>query len=208
MSEHQRVQGGARSPGHDAQHWDRRYADTDRLWSAEPNATVEEIVGQLPPGRALDLGAGEGRHAAWLAAAGWSVTAVDFSTVGIERGRAHAGGADVEWVVADVRRWEPRPGSSYDLVLLAYLHLDTDVVDRSRTWLAPGGRLVVVGHALRNLTDGVGGPQDPRLLHTEDQPRRAADGLVVERLGEVLRATPEGDAIDLAMVARRSPVAA
>jgi len=208
MAEHQRVQGGARSPGHDAQHWDRRYADTDRLWSAEPNATVEEIVGQLPPGRALDLGAGEGRHAAWLAAAGWSVTAVDFSTVGIERGRAHAGGADVEWGVADVRRWEPRPGSSYDLVLLAYLHLDTDVVDRSRTWLAPGGRLVVVGHALRNLTDGVGGPQDPRLLHTEDQLRRAADGLVVERLGEVLRATPEGDAIDLAMVARRSPVAA
>ncbi|MDQ3421899.1 MAG: methyltransferase domain-containing protein, partial [Actinomycetota bacterium] len=132
MAEHQRVHGGARSPGHDAQHWDRRYADTDRLWSAEPNATVEEIVGQLPPGRALDLGAGEGRHAVWLAQRGWRVTAVDFSEVGIERGRAHARGAAVDWVVHDVRRWRPPTASSYDLVLLAYLHLDT-------TWSTAAG---------------------------------------------------------------------
>jgi hypothetical protein len=89
-------------------------------------------------------------------------------------------------------------------VLIAYLHLADDVFTRIADWIAPGGRLVVVGHALRNLTDGVGGPQDPRLLHTEDQLRAAAEDLTIERLEEVLRPTPEGTAIDLLLVAQRA----
>ncbi len=201
--DHDRVHGAARAPGHDVEHWNERYAATDRLWSAEPNATVAEVVAPLHPGRALDLGAGEGRHAVWLAQRGWSVTAVDFAAVGIDRGRAGAVelGVDVDWQVADVRTWSP--GATYDLVLVAYLHLPDDVLTDAARWLVPGGRLVVVGHALRNLTDGVGGPSDPRLLHTEAQLRSAATGLMVERLAEVWRQTPTGVAIDLCLVARR-----
>jgi len=207
--EHERPHGGALPPGppgHDAAHWDTRYAQSERLWSPRPNATVAEIAGPMRPGRALDVGAGEGRHAVWLAALGWTVTAVDFSEVGIDRGRVEAGSRDipVDWVVADVRGWTPPDGTTYDLVLVAYLHLEDDVLSRTRDWLAPGGSLVVLGHALRNLTEGVGGPQDPRLLHTEEQLRAAADGLQVERLGEVLRPTADGDAIDLVLVARRT----
>jgi SAM-dependent methyltransferase len=151
------------------------------------------------------VGAGEGRHAVWLAALGWQVTAVDFSKVGLDKGRreAESRGICVDWVVADAREWSPPAGTTYDLVLVAYLHLEGEVLTRVRDWLAPGGRLVVLGHALRNLTEGVGGPQDPRLLHSEEQLREAAAGLAVERLGEVLRPTPEGDAIDIALVARR-----
>jgi hypothetical protein len=74
---------------------------------------------------------------------------------------------------------------------------------RARTWLAPGGTLVVLGHALRNLTEGVGGPQDPRLLHTEEQLLAAANGLEVDEPREVLRPTADGDAIDLLLVARK-----
>lgn len=189
----------------DAAYWDERYAATDRLWSATPNATIAEIVGPLPAGRALDFAAGEGRHAVWLAQRGWQATAVDFSSVGIDRGRAAATGAGiaVDWVVDDVLTWTPPHGATYDLVLVAYLHLPADAFGRLRDWLAPGGRLVVLGHALRNLTDGVGGPQDPGLLHTEEQHRRAAEGLDVERSGEVYRETPDGTAIDLCLVARR-----
>lgn len=203
-SDHEREHGGVREPGHDATQWDERYAATDRLWSAEPNATVAEIVGPLPPGRALDLGAGEGRHAVWLAQRGWSVTAVDFAAVGIDRGRAGAArlGVAVDWQVADIRTWAPT--DAYDLVLVAYLHLTGDALGTAAGWLVSGGRLVVVGHALRNLTDGVGGPSDARLLHTEAQLRRAATGLTIERLGEVQRPTTEGTAIDLCLVARRA----
>src|SRR5688500_20253083 len=53
--------------GHAAARWDERYAATERLWSAEPNATVASLVGGgVQPGRALDVGAGEGRHSVWL----------------------------------------------------------------------------------------------------------------------------------------------
>jgi SAM-dependent methyltransferase len=191
--------------GHDAQEWDSRYAGSDRVWSAAPNAWVAATIGSWFTGRALDLGAGEGRHSVWLAALGWQVTAVDFSATGIERGRSGAGevGVEVDWVVSDVRTWEPPEGVTFDLILAAYLHLTDDVLSRARDWLAPGGALVLIGHSLRNLTDGVGGPSDPRLLHTEAAYRVAGEGLVVEQLGEVVRHLPEGDAIDLVLVARR-----
>jgi SAM-dependent methyltransferase len=191
--------------GHDAQEWDSRYAGSERVWTASPNAWVAATIGAWTPGRALDLGAGEGRHGLWLASLGWQVTAVDFSAAGIERGRrgAHEAGVQVNWVVADVRTWEPPPGASFDLVLVAYLHLADDVLRRACHWLAPGGALVVVGHALRNLTEGVGGPSDARLLHTEAGYRAGSQGLRVEQLGEVVRQVPRGDAIDLVLVARR-----
>jgi SAM-dependent methyltransferase len=148
--------------------WDERYAAQEQVWSEGPNAMVESIVGAWPSGRALDLGAGEGRHALWLASLGWTVTAVDFSAVGIERGRrlAASRNLEVDWVTADATQWLPPEGASFDLVLVAYLHLPEDVVERAAGWLAPGGALVVVGHALRNLTEGTGGPQDPAILHT------------------------------------------
>lgn len=185
--------------------WDERYAASDRVWSAEPNAEVERILRSWPAGAALDLGAGEGRHAIWLAERGWRVTAVDFSSVGLDKGREEARRRDlsVSWVVADVLTWAPPAGTRFDLVLAAYLHLPEDVLSRAGTWLAPGGSLVVVGHSLRNLTEGVGGPSDPNLLHTLDQLRSAAGGLDVHRCEEIIRPTVDGDAIDAVLVATR-----
>ncbi|HET8982107.1 MAG TPA: class I SAM-dependent methyltransferase [Pedococcus sp.] len=192
---------GGRGP----QMWDERYAAAERVWSAGPNREVERIVAAWVPGRALDLGAGEGRHALWLAELGWQVTAVDFSAVGIDRGRreAESRGLAVDWVVEDVTTWHPPEGTAFDLALVAYLHIPEDVFSRLGRWLAPGGALVVVGHALRNLTEGVGGPQDPALLHTTEQLRAAARDLDIERCEEVVRSTDAGDAIDVVLVARR-----
>jgi SAM-dependent methyltransferase len=185
--------------------WDERYASTDRVWSATPNVEVARIVGDWPPGRALDLGAGEGRHAVWLAQKRWRVTAVDFSSVGLAKGEKEATsrGLRVDWVVADARSWHPPSHTAYDLILAAYLHLSENVLTRTTTWLAPGGALVVVGHAPRNLTEGVGGPSDPSLLQTVEGLRAAAAGLEVERCEEILRPTDGGDAIDTVLVARR-----
>ena len=88
----------------DAQAWDARYAAA-RQWSVEPNGFVADRLGDLSPGRGLDLACGEGRNALWLARLGWQMTALDFSAVALQRGREAATGlgedvaARVEWVV-------------------------------------------------------------------------------------------------------------
>ena len=169
-----------------------------------PNDIVVEAVGPLAPGSAIDLATGTGRHALWLAERGWHVTAVDFSRAGLDEGRRQAvlRGLDVDWQLGDARQWSP--SAAVDLVLMSFVHL-TDAVSRAAPWVAPGGHLVVVGHALRNHTEGVGGPSDPRLLHDPKALRHDAElaGLTVLRCGEVERATADGTAIDAVLVARR-----
>ena len=180
-------------------HWDERYAG--RAWLREPSSTVVDAVQGLAPGRAVDLGGGTGRHALWLAGHGWEVTSVDFSAVGSAQGRATDPAGRVDWVVADVAAWQP--SGPVDLVLVAYVQLGVAGLRRAAGWLAPGGRLVVVGHALRNLADGVHGPRDPAHLQTEDLLRAGARDLVVERLEEVLRPDEGGTVVELRLVARR-----
>jgi SAM-dependent methyltransferase len=189
----------------DAEQWDERYAATDMVWSAEPNTFVVALTRDLAPGTAIDLAAGEGRNALWLAEQGWQVTAVDFSAVAVERGRARPGGDRVDWQVADITTYAP--DEQYDLVLLCYLHLPRTsmrrVLHHAASWVAPGGHLVVVGHAVRNLHEGTGGPGEADRLQDEELYAEAAQDLVVERLEEVERDTPNGTAIDVVLRARR-----
>ncbi len=178
--------------------WDARYAEKQQ-WSAEPNPVVAELCADLAPGTAVDLAAGEGRHALWLAARGWRVTAVDFSAVGLDRGRATWHGPDVLWSVADVTTWTAAE-ASLDLVLVAYLHLPepetTDLLTRAVGWLRPGGHLLVLGHDVDNVAHGVGGPQDPAILHSVQRLAPVAARLDVDRLEQLPRETPAGTALD------------
>lgn len=192
----------------DAAAWDRRYADTELVWSAEPNRFVAAELGGLPPGRALDLAAGEGRNALWLAGRGWRVTAVDFSPVAIDKGRrlAQRAGLTVDWVVADVLTY--RPDAAFDLVLVAYLHLPP--AEMSAAWsvavraLAPGGVLFAVGHDRTNLDEGTGGPQDPALLHDPGTVVAQLAGLQVDRAERVRRPVGDRAAVDTVVRARRA----
>ena len=187
--------------------WDARYTESELVWSAEPNLFLPPLVEDREPGTALDLACGEGRNAIWLARQGWDVTAVDFSSVGIDKARRLAGDLDVEWVVADVTHYEP--ARHFDLVVIFYLHLPdaemAKVFDRAVAAVRPGGTLFGVGHAVRNLTDGYGGPAVPDLLWSEDRIAPLVEGLDVLELGERLRDIPSVDAtaIDLAVHATK-----
>jgi SAM-dependent methyltransferase len=154
----------------DANAWDERYAASELVWSVGPNQFVEGECADLPPGRALDLAAGEGRNAIWLARQGWDVTAVDFSQVALDKGRTLAGDVDLEWICADATAWTR--ADTYDLVVIAYLQLPTaerrEAVRRGFAALRYGGTFLLVCHDTTNLTEGTGGPQDANVLLTAE----------------------------------------
>ena len=188
----------------DARGWDERYAAADLVWSATPNRFVEAELSQLPPGRALDVAAGEGRNALWLAELGWQVTAVDFSLVGLDKGRElqerheRGRGTHVAWVHADVLTYDPGP-VPFDLVLVAYLQLSAEerrtAVRRAFGALRAGGTFFLVAHDTTNLNEGTGGPQDPAVLYTAEEVLGDLDGerFEVERAERVARVVEAAD---------------
>ena len=180
----------------DAHAWDERYAAADLVWSAGPNQFVAGELADLPPGRALDLAAGEGRNAIWLARRGWTVTASDFSQVALDKGRQLAGETDVSWVCADATAWDEP--AAYDLVVLAYLQLPgverRKAVRAAFDSLRPGGTFFLVAHDSTNLSEGTGGPQDPAVLMTAEDVLDDLSGSPydVVRAGRVPRVVGEG----------------
>ena len=197
----------------DAAGRNQRYDTTELVWTAEPNQFLVAETSSLAPGTALDLGAGEGRNAVWLAQHGWRVTAVDFSDVGLAKAAGLAA-ADVEvaTVCADVTDYTPIPGG-FDHVAVLYVHLPADLHAgahrRAAAAVAPGGTMLVDGHDATNLTDGHGGPQDPDVLFSPDDVAAdlARSALVVDRADRVHRTVDTADgecvAIDALVRARR-----
>jgi SAM-dependent methyltransferase len=177
----------------DATGWDEKYREAAHLlWHAAPNVFVADRLRDATPGRGLDLAAGEGRNAIWLASLGWKMTAVDFSQVAVNRGAAL--GTDVDFVVGDVLEWET--DARFDLILIAYLHLQSaeyeKVVHRAIEWLEPGGELFMIGHDVSNVEHGWGGPQDPEILWDVDEMIGWMEGLTIVE-GQVVRRPVETD---------------
>ncbi|WP_054815464.1 class I SAM-dependent methyltransferase [Nocardia arizonensis] len=207
----------------EAADWDARYAQGELVWGAPPNATVVSHVFALErpdavEARALDLACGEGRNALWLATHGWRVDAVDFSQVGIDKGRTVATRLSrsvrnrINWRCADVT--DPHAADiagPYELILMVFLHLPPDqrraLLRRAAGMLSPGGTLLVLGHHTRNLTEGHGGPQDPSILFTPDDVvadlAPELDRLRIRIADRVLRPTEAGDAVDALVIATR-----
>ncbi|GAA4485234.1 class I SAM-dependent methyltransferase [Actinoallomurus oryzae] len=136
-----------------AEEWDARYRESERLWSGKPNDVLVREVSDLPPGRVLDLGCGEGGDAVWLARRGWHVTAVDISRVALERAARHAVEAgvaeriDFQW--HDLAK--SFPAGEFDLVSAHFLHSPGDmpreeILRTAASAVVRGGVLLIVGH--------------------------------------------------------------
>ncbi|MEU7905523.1 class I SAM-dependent methyltransferase [Actinoplanes sp. NPDC049118] len=149
----------------DESFWDSRYAEQHHVWSGEPNVVLAREVDGLLPGRALDLGCGEGADAIWLAGRGWAVTAVDVSAVALDKAAARAAEAGV---TVDFQRHDLAasfPAGSYDLVSAQFLYSRAGmprerVLRSAAAAVAPGGILLIEGHqdlgpfAARSLEHG------------------------------------------------------
>lgn len=155
--------------------WDERYRAASRLWSGQPNPQLVAEASDLPAGCALDVGAGEGADAIWLARRGFRVTAIDISQVALERARAHAReageavAAAITWVHADLLRWQAEP-EHYDLVSAQFMHLPSaarvPLYRRVANAVRQHGVLLIVGHHPSDLQTPIKRPPDPDLLFT------------------------------------------
>ena len=177
----------------EAASWAERHAAAAMAWDTTPNPFVVAACRKLPPGRALDLGAGEGANAIWLAGRGWQVTAIDSNTVVVGRIQSHSAllNHPVDAIVGDAVGYRPPP-ASFDLILLSYLQLPEHQLrlafQHVVPGLAPGGRFLVVAHDASNLDRGWGGPRDPTLLTTPEVVARLLTGLGLQvRRAEVVR---------------------
>jgi SAM-dependent methyltransferase len=136
------------------EHWEQRYAESDRVWSGRVNVRLAEVVSPLEPGHALDLGCGEGADACWLAERGWTVVAVDISDTALKRAAEAAKARDlgdrIEFAQHDLS--ESFPAGTFDLISAQFLH-SMIPFDRPRLLrravgaVRPGGLLVIVDHA-------------------------------------------------------------
>ena len=185
--------------------WNRRWEERGFHCADDPVGVLAGQLDSLEPGRALDLGCGSGRTALWLADRGWRVTAVDFSEAALSIARQQ--GRNVDWVLADVREYEPETGV-FDLALVLYMHLPPDerraLLGRAAKALAPGGILAVLGHDVENIGTGAPGPSNPDVLYTPGTVVAELQGLAVERAERLTRPAGEATAVDTLVVARKT----
>lgn len=153
------------------EYWESKYGGRDGVWSGRVNAALAQAAADLPAGRALDLGCGEGGDALWLAERDWTVVGVDVSPTALARAEVAAERAGlsgrITWVASDLDEWTST--DEFDLVSASFLQSPV-ALDRARILrsavghVAPGGHLLVVAHAA-----------PPPWAHGHDQHRTTMD---------------------------------
>lgn len=187
--------------------WNRRYAAEEFIWTVDANRFLMAEAANLFPASALDLASGEGRNAVWLAEQGWTVRAVDFSDVAVEKAKRLAAARQVadkiDFREADLRGYEIE-ANRFDLVALIYLQIPqadlTPILARAGRAVAPGGTFLLVAHDSANLKHGYGGPQNPDVLYTAEQVVVALGGQIeIEKASRAERAVETDDGVKVAI---------
>ncbi len=195
--------------------WEERYQQKDRIWSGRVNPVMAEIVEPLEPGRALDLGCGEGGDAVWLAGRGWRVTGVDISATALERAAAHVAEAGLAGAVTFERHDLAHgfPEGEFDLVSAQFLQSPIEfphdqVLRRAAAAVAPGGLLLIVEHGAAPPWSGHAHTEFPTVEETLEALRLDPARWTVERADSPRRPAtgPDGTTgvlVDNVIAARR-----
>jgi 2-polyprenyl-3-methyl-5-hydroxy-6-metoxy-1,4-benzoquinol methylase len=127
------------------QYWDRAYSDPNLAFNTAPNTFLTEVVKGLKPGRALDIGMGQGRNSVFLAKLGWDVTGFDISERGMELARksAAAEGMKITTIKASLENFDYGIGQ-WDLIVATYEGVSW--LDAAVKGLKPGGYIAVEGY--------------------------------------------------------------
>jgi 2-polyprenyl-3-methyl-5-hydroxy-6-metoxy-1,4-benzoquinol methylase len=178
--------------------WDERYAADGLVYGEHPNDFLVQMSGRFPrAGAALDIGAGEGRNALFLASRGLDVLAVDQSRVGMEKAErlARERGLKLRTRAVDLQDFDAAP-ASLDVVSSIFVHLPgplrAAVHARVGAWLKPGGVFVLEAYAPEQLARDTGGPRDPARLASLETILSELGGMVVEHGASLVRVVSEG----------------
>jgi cyclopropane fatty-acyl-phospholipid synthase-like methyltransferase len=178
--------------------WNERYSGDDLAYGEAPNEFLSSMAERLPmSGDALDIGAGEGRNALFLASRGLNVLAVDQSDAGMQKAQRLAGerGLALRTQVADLQEFDAER-NSFDVISSIFVHLPralrAAVHKRARAWLKPGGVFLLEAYAPDQIERRTGGPKDPSLLASLDVILGELDGLEIEHQAAVVRNVFEG----------------
>lgn len=181
----------------DAEGWDKKFDVPDYIYTKDVNRFVKELCEPIiekigPVGKVIDLAGGEGRNSVWFAEHGWQVENIDFSSKALTKFLAFAEERNVS-VNCFANRADATGFESVltpvDIGICAYLQIPKsdleDALDNLIENIRSGGYLVGVWHALDNLENGFGGPQDPAVLPSESSMRQFLEqyDLEIEFLG-------------------------
>jgi SAM-dependent methyltransferase len=185
--------------------WDARYRDGAYESRTHPTALLASWLPRLPRGRALDVACGAGRNALFLAANGYAVTALDISSVALDRGRRTAAerGLEIEWLQADLDELPERslPAGPFDLIVwVRYIH--RSLMPQLTARLARGGVLLCEQHLA--TTEPVAGPTSPAYRLEPGELRLAAPELRLEHWFEGLTEDPDGRTVALTQLIGKS----
>jgi SAM-dependent methyltransferase len=175
--------------------WDERYRRPDYWAGREPVSFLRQVLPFLPRGHVLDLASGEGRNAVYLAAQGWQVTGLEWSSAGIEKAVALAGAHGVHVVAegaahvpgslrliqADLEQYE-LPAAAFDVVLVFY-YLQRSLMPAIGHALRPGGILVYETYTIHQL-EYAHGPRSPQHLLQPGELRAAFGEMEILFYGE------------------------
>ena len=169
----------------DRAYWEDRYGAPGLTWSGNPNPVLVAETSTLAPGRALDIGSGEGGDAFWLASQGWTVAGIDISQNALDKSRLRiealdaAAAARIRWEQHDLTEWLP-DAQAFDLVSSQFMHLPEparSILFRGlAAAVAPGGTLLIVGHDIgdQDLTEHRNHKRE--LMFSVDEVLAAIDG--------------------------------
>jgi cyclopropane fatty-acyl-phospholipid synthase-like methyltransferase len=178
--------------------WDQRYSGDDLAYGQAPNDFLAIIADHLPNfGHALDIGAGEGRNALFLASCGLNVLAVDQSEVGMQKAQrlAQEHGLTLRTQAVDLQDFDAEQ-NSFDVISSIFVHLPATlraaVHERVGAWLKPGGLFLLEAYAPEQIERSTGGPKDLSLLASLEVILDELDGLEIEHQAALVRNVSEG----------------
>lgn len=135
--------------------WENHYGQSERVWSGNVNKVLADTVADLPVGRSLDFGCGEGADVLWLASKGWKASGVDISATAVKRAQADAAKHDLSehqarFITADLTAWTT--DEQFDLVTLSFFQAPfefprAETLQSAASVVASGGHLLAVSHA-------------------------------------------------------------